>query len=89
MLAAAIIKTVEYLKDTGVKKTREELDAIINEPPEYVNKALEKLIAIDVVTEEERDYLYHAIPGSSQFSTQLDAVRSRSHERNLGGKRVS
>jgi len=74
MFTPAIVKLVNYLKDTGAKKTQEELATIIDEPLEYVNKALGRLTAIDVVTHEEGGYLYHATPDSDQFSAQLVEV---------------
>jgi len=74
MFTPAIVKLVRYLKDTGARKTQEELATIIDEPLEYVNKALGRLIAIDVVTQEEGGYLYHVTPDSDQFSAQLVEV---------------
>ena len=74
MFTPAVVKVIKYLKDTGAKKNQEELANIIDEPPEYVNKALERLIAIDVVTQEEGGYLYHATPGSDRFSAQMVEV---------------
>jgi hypothetical protein len=74
MFTPAVVKVIKYLKDTGAKKTQEELATIIDEPLEYVNKALGKLIAINVVTQEEEGYLYHATPDSNQFAAQLMEV---------------
>jgi len=71
MFTPTIVKLVRYLKDTGAKKTQGELATIIDEPLEYVNKALGRLIAIDVVAQEEEGYLYHATPDSDQFSARL------------------
>jgi len=78
MFTPNIVKVVKYLKDTRAKEAQEEFATIIDELPEYVNKALERLIAIDVVTQEEGGYLYHATPGSDQFSTQLVEVYENS-----------
>lgn len=71
MFTPTIVKVLNYLKDTKVKKTKEELSISIDEPQEYVNKALEKLIAIDVVTQEEGDYLYNDTPSSGEFCYRL------------------
>ncbi len=71
MFTPTIIKVLKYLKDTGAKKTKEELATIIEEELEYVNKALERLVTINVVTQKEEGFLYHTTPYSDEFSARL------------------
>ena len=71
MFMPTIAKVLRYLKDTRAKKTQKELAIIIDEPEESVNKALERLIAIDVIAQEAGDYFYVPTPESDEFSTRL------------------
>lgn len=71
MFVPTIVKVLNYLKGVKAKKTKEELFISIDEPQEYVNKALEKLIAIDIVAQEGCDYSYNDNPFSGEFCDRL------------------
>jgi hypothetical protein len=77
MLTPAIIKISKYLKDSGEGRSKEQLATIINEEQEYVNKALERLAAADVVREEQGSYLYNPTPRSEDFLNRLVKVYER------------
>ena len=71
MFTPTIIKILKYLKDTKAKKTKEELSIIIGESPDYVNKALEKLIAVNIVVTKKNEYWYNTTPSSNKLAERL------------------
>jgi hypothetical protein len=71
MFTPTIIKVLKYLRDTKAKKTKEEIAVIIGESPEYVNKALEKLIAVNVVVPEEGAYYYNSTTPNNELAERL------------------
>jgi len=81
MSTPAIIKIVRCLKNSPVEKTEEDIATIIGEPPEYVKKALEKLMAMDVVTTSAKGYVYHDNPDSNRLSNQLEKVYEKVGQR--------
>jgi hypothetical protein len=72
-----MVKALKYLKESRARKQKEEIASIINEKQEYVNKALEKLVAIGVVREAEGFYSYVFTPHSDKFYHNLMEVYTR------------
>jgi hypothetical protein len=50
MFTPTIVKAIRYLRESGARKNKQDLAAIIEEREEYINKALEKLVAADLVS---------------------------------------
>lgn len=71
MFTPNIIKILKYLKDTGEKKTGEELAVIAKDTPEQVSKSLEKLISLGLITQMGGHYLYHATERNNQTLERL------------------
>lgn len=71
MFTPTIVKLVRCLQDSQARRTKQDLAAIIDEKPEYVNKAVEKLVALGLVVEEEKLYAYKATPYNEQLSDKL------------------
>ena len=74
MFTPTILNLLEYLRNSQAERTGEELSSIINESPKYVNKALERLVAMDMVTKEGGAFLYKATPRSEGLLVQLREV---------------
>lgn len=77
MFTPAITKVLKYLRENPTKKTKEQISSIIGEKQEYVNRALDKLVAIKVVAEEEGFYWYTFTLYSEDFSTKMLEVYDR------------
>lgn len=71
MFTPTIIKILKYLRDSKERRTVEELAIIIDESPDYVTKALEKMIAVDLVAQEEGAYLYNDTYQNNHFTERL------------------
>src|SRR4030042_1524155 len=71
MFTPTIIKMLKYFRDTNAKKTKEDLAVIIGESPEYVNKALEKVIALNGVVSEEGAYYYNTTTPNNKLAERL------------------
>ena len=74
MFTPTILNLLEYLKNSQARKTREELSLIINESPKYVNKALEKLQAMDMVEKEGGAFFYKPTRRNEEILARLKRV---------------
>jgi len=71
MFTPTSIKVLNHLKDSKEKASPNQLAIIIDEGQEHVNKALEKLVAADVVIEEQGFYTYNPTPTSEELLANL------------------
>ena len=71
MFTPTVVKLLKHLKDNQVRNTKEQLVTIIEEEEQYVNKALEKLVATNIVSEEGGFYYYKSTPQNEKLSSQL------------------
>lgn len=71
MTTPVIIKVATCLRNSREKMTWQEIASIIDEPADYVNKALDKLVAMNVVAPHEGGYAYRSTPGNDRFYLQL------------------
>ena len=74
MFTPTIAKIITYLRDTKIPKTNVELASIIDEEQQYVNKALERLMATDIIIKNRSLYYYNETPKSEEFATRLEEI---------------
>ncbi len=74
MFTPTVVKLLKHLRDNRASNTKEELASIIGEEQHYVDKALERLVAIDIVNGERGFYNYKATSYSENFCSQLIEV---------------
>ena len=77
MFTPVLAKVLRYLRENPVKETKEHLYSIIGEERWYVNRALEKLVAIKVVAEEDGFYWYLSTPHSEDFFAKMMEICDR------------
>lgn len=81
MFTPSMVKIVRYLRENQVCKTREEIASIIQEKPEYVNAALDRLIALTVLFQNQGGYTYNTSPHSEQFCNSIMEIYRKVNRR--------
>lgn len=81
MFTPIFIRILKCLRDAKSGKTGEELAVIIKASPEDVSKALEKLIAVDLVAQEEGAYLYNDTQKNNETLERLTKLHETVKEK--------
>lgn len=66
------VKVLKYLRDNlGKGITKQEIADRIGAEPEFVERALEKLVEKEIVVKEDQTYAYYATPRTEGFSHKM------------------